>query len=105
MPFVLAMIVTMAWLPLLVRLGTRWLIVDQPGERKVHSVADSPGGRHAMALGVFVAAMLTVDLQAQDRWFLAAAAILVVFGVLDDRFDLDYRIKLIGQTAGRQHGG
>jgi len=48
-------------------------------------------------LGVFIAALLTVDLQAQDYRFLAAAAILVVFGVLDDRYDLDYRIKLIGQ--------
>jgi UDP-GlcNAc:undecaprenyl-phosphate GlcNAc-1-phosphate transferase len=97
MPFVLAMVVTMAWLPVLVRLGTRWLIVDQPGERKVHSVPIPRVGGLAMALGVFIAALLTVDLQAQDYWFLAAAAILVVFGVLDDRFDLDYRIKLIGQ--------
>lgn len=97
LPFVLAMVVTMALLPLLVRLGTRWLIVDQPGERKVHSMPIPRVGGVAMAVGVFIAALLTVDLQAQDYRFLAAAAILVVFGVLDDRYDLDYRIKLIGQ--------
>lgn len=96
-PFVLAMIVTMAWLPLLVRLGTRWLIVDQPGERKVHSIPIPRVGGVAMALGVFIAVVLTVNLQMQDRWFLAAAAVLVIFGVLDDRYDLDYRIKLLGQ--------
>jgi UDP-GlcNAc:undecaprenyl-phosphate/decaprenyl-phosphate GlcNAc-1-phosphate transferase len=96
-PFVLAMIVTMAWLPLLVRLGARWLIVDQPGERKVHSIPIPRVGGVAMALGVFIAVVLTVNLQMQDRWFLAAAAVLVIFGVLDDRFDLDYRIKLLGQ--------
>jgi UDP-GlcNAc:undecaprenyl-phosphate GlcNAc-1-phosphate transferase len=54
-------------------------------------------GGLAMAIGVFIAALIAIDLQAQDRWFLVAAAVLVTFGVMDDRFDLDYRIKLIGQ--------
>ena len=97
MPFVLAMVVTMACLPALVRLATRWLIVDQPGARKVHSVPVPRVGGIAMAVGVLAAALLTIDLQTQDRWFLAAAGVLVLFGALDDRFDLDYRIKLIGQ--------
>jgi UDP-GlcNAc:undecaprenyl-phosphate/decaprenyl-phosphate GlcNAc-1-phosphate transferase len=97
MPFVLAMVVTMACLPALVRLATRWLIVDQPGARKVHSVPVPRVGGIAMAVGVLVAALLTIDLQTPDRWFLAAAGVLVLFGALDDRFDLDYRIKLIGQ--------
>jgi UDP-GlcNAc:undecaprenyl-phosphate GlcNAc-1-phosphate transferase len=97
MPFVLAMVVTMACLPALVRLATRWLMVDQPGARKVHSIPVPRVGGIAMAVGVLVAALLTIDLQAQDRWFLAAAGVLVLFGALDDRFDLDYRIKLIGQ--------
>jgi UDP-GlcNAc:undecaprenyl-phosphate/decaprenyl-phosphate GlcNAc-1-phosphate transferase len=97
MPFVLAMVVTMACLPALARLATRWLMVDKPGVRKVHSVPVPRVGGVAMAAGVFIAALLTIDLQTQDRWFLAAAGVLVLFGALDDRFDLDYRIKLIGQ--------
>jgi UDP-GlcNAc:undecaprenyl-phosphate/decaprenyl-phosphate GlcNAc-1-phosphate transferase len=97
MPFVLAMVVTMACLPALARLATRWLMVDKPGVRKVHSVPVPRVGGVAMAAGVFIAALLTIDLQTQDRWFLAAAGVLVIFGALDDRFDLDYRIKLIGQ--------
>jgi UDP-GlcNAc:undecaprenyl-phosphate/decaprenyl-phosphate GlcNAc-1-phosphate transferase len=96
-PFVLAMVVTMGCLPLLARLAGRLLIVDQPGARKVHSVPIPRVGGVAMAVGVFVAALLAINLQGHDRWFLAAAAVLVIFGVLDDRFDLDYRIKLIGQ--------
>jgi UDP-GlcNAc:undecaprenyl-phosphate GlcNAc-1-phosphate transferase len=97
MPFVLAMVVTMACLPALVRLAMHWLMMDQPGARKVHSVPVPRVGGVAMAMGVLVAALLAIDLQAQDRWFLLAAAVLVVFGALDDRFDLDYRIKLVGQ--------
>jgi UDP-GlcNAc:undecaprenyl-phosphate/decaprenyl-phosphate GlcNAc-1-phosphate transferase len=97
MPFILAMVVTMATLPLLGKLAAKWLIVDQPGGRKVHSSPIPRVGGLAMVLGVLIAALLAIHLQAQDRWFLAAAAVLVAFGVVDDRFDLDYRIKFFGQ--------
>ncbi len=97
LPFILAMVVTMACLPMLVKMSARWLLVDQPGARKVHAVPIPRVGGVAMTIGVIVAAWLAIDLQAQDRWFLAAAAVLVIFGVLDDRLDLDYRIKLLGQ--------
>jgi UDP-GlcNAc:undecaprenyl-phosphate GlcNAc-1-phosphate transferase len=96
-PFVVAMVVTMAWLPVFVRFANKWRFVDQPGGRKVHSMPIPRVGGLAMGCGVFVAALLTIQLQAADRWFLAAAAVLIVFGALDDRFDLDYRIKLLGQ--------
>jgi UDP-GlcNAc:undecaprenyl-phosphate/decaprenyl-phosphate GlcNAc-1-phosphate transferase len=98
MPFIVAMIVAMAWLPLLVKVAAKWGIVDQPGGRKVHSAPIPRVGGLAMAIGVFVAALIAIDLQVQDRWFLGAAAVLVAFGALDDRFDLDYRVKLIGQV-------
>jgi UDP-GlcNAc:undecaprenyl-phosphate GlcNAc-1-phosphate transferase len=97
MPFIVAMIVAMAWLPLLAKVAAKWGIVDQPGKRKVHSAPIPRVGGLAMAIGVFVAALIAIDLQVQDRWFLGAAAVLVAFGALDDRFDLDYRVKLIGQ--------
>jgi UDP-GlcNAc:undecaprenyl-phosphate GlcNAc-1-phosphate transferase len=99
MSFILAMVVTMTWLPLLARLATKWLIVDQPGARKVHATPIPRIGGLAMAIGVFVAALISIDLQEQDRWFLVAAGVLVLFGVLDDRFDLDYRVKLVGQLV------
>jgi UDP-GlcNAc:undecaprenyl-phosphate GlcNAc-1-phosphate transferase len=97
LPFILAMVVTMAGLPVLVRLANRWLIVDQPGGRKVHTIPIPRVGGIAMACGVLVAALLTIHLQGADRWFLVAAGLLIVFGAIDDRFNLDYRIKLIGQ--------
>jgi UDP-GlcNAc:undecaprenyl-phosphate GlcNAc-1-phosphate transferase len=99
MSFVLAMLVTMISLPLLAKLATRWLIVDRPGVRKVHATPVPRIGGLAMASGVLAAALISIDLQPQDRWFLAAAGILVIFGVLDDRFDLHYRIKLMGQIV------
>jgi UDP-GlcNAc:undecaprenyl-phosphate GlcNAc-1-phosphate transferase len=97
LPFILAMIVTMAWLPVLVRYAAKFGVVDRPGARKVHSAAIPRVGGLAMTFGVMVAALLTIKLQTPDRWFLVAAATLVVFGAIDDRFDLDYRIKFCGQ--------
>jgi UDP-GlcNAc:undecaprenyl-phosphate GlcNAc-1-phosphate transferase len=98
MPFIIGMVVTMAWLPMFVRLANRWRIIDHPGARKVHSTPVPRVGGIAMAMGVLIAALVTMRLQPADIWFLVAAGVLIAFGVLDDRFDLDYRVKLIGQV-------
>jgi UDP-GlcNAc:undecaprenyl-phosphate GlcNAc-1-phosphate transferase len=93
------MVVTMVCLPGLVRLGRKWLMVDHPGARKVHAVAVPRVGGVAMACGVFIASVFSISLQTADIWFLVAAAVLTTFGGLDDRFDLDFRIKFVGQLA------
>jgi UDP-GlcNAc:undecaprenyl-phosphate/decaprenyl-phosphate GlcNAc-1-phosphate transferase len=97
MPFLLAMVVTMAWLPVFGRVATRWGIVDRPGHRKVHTTPIPRVGGLAMVIGVLVAALIVIPLEPNDRWFLVAAGVLAAFGAADDRFDLDYRIKLLGQ--------
>jgi UDP-GlcNAc:undecaprenyl-phosphate GlcNAc-1-phosphate transferase len=97
MPFLLAMVITIAVLPIFGRFAARWRVVDQPGLRKVHLAPVPRIGGVAMAIGVCVAALIGVPLEPADRYFLMAAGLLTVFGALDDRFDLDYRIKLVGQ--------
>jgi UDP-GlcNAc:undecaprenyl-phosphate GlcNAc-1-phosphate transferase len=97
MPFLLSMVVTIAWLPLLGRFGARWGIIDRPGARKVHTAPVPRIGGIAMFIGVMVAAVITLSLDARGQSFLLAAAVIALFGALDDRFDLDYRIKLAGQ--------
>jgi UDP-GlcNAc:undecaprenyl-phosphate GlcNAc-1-phosphate transferase len=97
MPFLLAMVVTMAWLPVFVRVATKWGIVDKPGARKVHAAPIPRVGGVAMIVGVLVAAVVVIPLGVQESCFLIAATMLAVFGALDDWLDLDYRIKLGGQ--------
>jgi UDP-GlcNAc:undecaprenyl-phosphate GlcNAc-1-phosphate transferase len=96
-PFLLAMVVTMMCLPVLGRVAAKWRIVDQPSERKVHTIPIPRVGGVAMAIGVLAAAIIVLPLEKPDRYFLAAAGVLALFGGLDDRFNLDYRIKIIGQ--------
>jgi len=97
MPFLLAMVVTIAWLPVLARVATRWGIVDKPGTRKVHAIPIPRIGGLAMIVGVLVAAIIVIPLDPNVQYFLIAAGVLAAFGAADDRFDLDYRIKLAGQ--------
>jgi UDP-GlcNAc:undecaprenyl-phosphate GlcNAc-1-phosphate transferase len=97
MPFLLAMVITMAWVPVFGRFATKWGIVDKPGTRKVHAAAIPRVGGLAMAMGVLIAAVVIIPLEPTSRSFLTAAMVLTLFGVLDDRFDLDYRLKLLGQ--------
>jgi UDP-GlcNAc:undecaprenyl-phosphate GlcNAc-1-phosphate transferase len=97
MPFLLGMVVTMACLPIFGRFATKWGIVDNPGVRKVHATPIPRIGGLAMLVGVLIAAITGIALESPDRYFLAAAVVLTAFGVWDDRFDLDYRIKFVGQ--------
>jgi UDP-GlcNAc:undecaprenyl-phosphate/decaprenyl-phosphate GlcNAc-1-phosphate transferase len=98
MPFLLAMVVTMAWLPVFARYATKWGIVDRPGARKVHAVPIPRVGGLAMIVGVLVAAMIVIPLDFRDKSFLVAAVLLALFGALDDRLDLNPFVKLGGQV-------
>jgi UDP-GlcNAc:undecaprenyl-phosphate GlcNAc-1-phosphate transferase len=97
MPFLLAMVVTIAWLPVFARFAGKWGIVDKPGARKVHALPIPRVGGLAMMMGVLVAAAIVIPLGFRDKSFLGAALLLALFGALDDRFDLNPKIKLAGQ--------
>lgn len=99
LPFVLSMAVAMSLLPMLVRVAGRLSIVDQPGDRKVHLTAIPRVGGIAMAVGVLASvSSLMPALMGPELGFLAGATILVAFGVADDRYNLDFRLKLLGQV-------
>jgi len=99
LPFIIAMALTMTGLPLLGRLAGKWRIVDHPGVRKIHSTPIPRVGGLAMAFAVLLAAVLSIHLAWPDIWFLIAAGVIVLFGAIDDRFDSDYRVKLVGQLT------
>lgn len=95
--FLIAMLVTMALIPPLMRVATRLQIVDVPNERKVHANAIPRVGGVAMAAGAILPLMFWMWSLPQVAGLLAGIAIILIFGVWDDRVDLDYRIKFAGQ--------
>ena len=96
--FILAMALTMALIPLLMRRAGAMHVLDAPAERKVHERPMPRVGGIAMAVGVAVPLLLWLRLRPAHRglrW--SSALIVLLFGVWDDRATLSPGIKFLGQ--------
>lgn len=74
-------------------------LVDRPGGRKTHNGDIPVVGGIAMFLGVVFGVGLLPMLGSSAGAFLAACAVLVTIGLIDDRFDLSPWTRLPGQIA------
>ncbi len=95
--FLVALVVTMALIPPLMRVAERLSVVDTPNERKVHTGAIPRIGGMAMVVGACVPIILWLPHNTTVMAFLSALLILLVFGAWDDSKELDYRLKFLGQ--------
>lgn len=95
--FIVAMFGTMALIPPLMRVAT-WLdIVDLPDPRKVHSRVIPRIGGIAMIVAAVALILLWAPYTKTVLWYLVGVAVIALFGVWDDRSQLDYRVKFLGQ--------
>ncbi|MEA5112578.1 MAG: MraY family glycosyltransferase [Geobacteraceae bacterium] len=88
---------TIALTPLLGNLAVRLQFVDIPDERKVHLRPIPRIGGIAMAVGALLPILYWLRDDLLVRSWLAGAAVLVVFGVIDDLRGLGPKAKLVGQ--------
>ncbi len=72
-------------------------MLDQPGERKIHTIAIPRCGGLGLALGAIIATLCFIDFEEKLVSFLGASLLIIVFGLLDDRFELSYKWKFLGQ--------
>ncbi|MHB8813675.1 MAG: glycosyltransferase family 4 protein [Steroidobacteraceae bacterium] len=93
----IAISITTACMPGLQRWALRVGLTDQPNARKVHTTPVPRVGGIAMAAGIVIPTLMAVHLNAVTIGFLAALLVLLAFGLWDDRCDLDYRLKFLGQ--------
>ncbi|MBI3926282.1 MAG: undecaprenyl/decaprenyl-phosphate alpha-N-acetylglucosaminyl 1-phosphate transferase [Armatimonadetes bacterium] len=109
--FSLAFLFTLLLTPLVKRLATRAGALDRPNARKVHKVPTPLWG----GLGVFIA--FVVALAGVLLWFdaftaslgpklwknllgmIVGGALIVMLGMIDDRFGMPAKVKLLGQLA------
>jgi UDP-GlcNAc:undecaprenyl-phosphate GlcNAc-1-phosphate transferase len=96
--FLVALSVTAALIPVLARWAPAIGLTDAPGPRKVHSAPVPRIGGLAMAAGVLFPTLLSVSLTPPVRGLLLGLAVLLLFGVWDDRVSLGYRAKFAGQV-------
>ena len=95
--FIVAMFGTMVLIPPIMRLAPRLNIVDLPDPRKVHSGAIPRIGGIAMIVSAMVLIFVWAPYTKTVLWYLVGVGVIAVFGVWDDRSELDYRVKFLGQ--------
>lgn len=97
--FLAAGAVAAALTPLTARFARAVGAVDEPRERGLSLRATPLLGGLAILAGVLVAAALFVDPGDEMRGILAGAVLITLVGAIDDRFELNPWVKLLGQIA------
>ncbi len=95
--FIVAMLLTMVLMPFVKQMGYRFQIVDIPNKRKVHTTPIPRIGGVAIVLGAAVPLIIWLELSTEIKGYLAGALVILVFGILDDRHELNYRLKFGAQ--------
>jgi UDP-GlcNAc:undecaprenyl-phosphate GlcNAc-1-phosphate transferase len=95
----ISMFITIALIPIFKSLAVRVNVMDIPNDRKVHSYPMPKSGGIAMALGVLAPIFFWVPTTEFVSAVLIGAGIIVLFGLIDDVINLEWKIKLSGQCA------
>lgn len=94
-----AVLLTTLLIPPFIKIALRVDMVDRPDPRKVHSQVIPRCGGLAVMLGTLLPFAFLVKTNAFLAGVLLGGLIILVIGVLDDLFDLDWRWKLAGQVV------
>ncbi|GAB3289701.1 UDP-N-acetylglucosamine--undecaprenyl-phosphate N-acetylglucosaminephosphotransferase [Pseudidiomarina andamanensis] len=73
-------------------------LFDKPCNRKQHNGAVPLIGGVAVFFGLAISLMVSSELELHSRLFLISAAMMVFIGMLDDKYDLSVRLRLVGQV-------
>jgi UDP-GlcNAc:undecaprenyl-phosphate GlcNAc-1-phosphate transferase len=95
--FVIALVVTMALIPPLVRVAARWRVLDDPASREVHTHPMPRVGGIAMVAGALLPLSLWLPMDSILVAYFMAVVVLLGFGVWDDRVGLGASTKLVRQ--------
>lgn len=99
--FALALFISTALVPVAIRYASALGLVDEPdGDRKIHVNPIPRCGGLAIIMAVFIPTLFWLGDVSSLSGFFIGAAIIAVSGFLDDRYDLDYKWKFIGQIIG-----
>lgn len=100
--FVVALCLSMVFMPLLIKHSARLGLVDDPTEdaRKLHGEVMPRSGGLAIVLATAFALLLVLPVDTSLATFLVASLVIIAFGVWDDRASLSPSKKLVGQMLG-----
>ena len=96
----LSFFITVVLIPLFSRAALRYNVgLDVPDARKIHGKPIPRAGGLAVSLGVFMSTVLWLPQSSFTRAYALGAAVIVVFGLLDDVRGLGFKTKFLAQAA------
>jgi len=95
--FIIALVVTMLLIPPVMKWADKIGAIDVPDARKVHTQAIPRVGGIAMVAGSVISILLLAELDQQVIAILAGFLVIWGFGLWDDKCDLNYKVKFLGQ--------
>jgi UDP-GlcNAc:undecaprenyl-phosphate GlcNAc-1-phosphate transferase len=96
-PVVTVFIITVVLILILRPLANKFNLVDKPDERKTHDGHIPLIGGIAIYLGTAITFQLFGLVDEQTKIVLLAGAFIVFIGMLDDKYDLPVRFRILGQ--------
>ncbi|RDH81024.1 MAG: hypothetical protein DIZ80_12945 [endosymbiont of Galathealinum brachiosum] len=95
--FIISLVVTMILIPPVMKWADKIGAIDIPDARKVHTQAIPRVGGIAMVAGSVISILLLAELNQQLIAILVGFIVIWAFGLWDDKCDLNYKIKFLGQ--------
>ncbi|MDD1782442.1 UDP-N-acetylglucosamine--undecaprenyl-phosphate N-acetylglucosaminephosphotransferase [Enterovibrio sp. ZSDZ35] len=81
------------------KVAKRINLVDKPNARKLHTGAIPLVGGVSIYCAIALTSVLYVDMTNDDWLYLACGAVLIGIGVLDDKFDISFKVRLFVQAG------
>lgn len=95
----LAMAISMAIIPLMMRLAPVVGMIDSPDHRKVHSTPIPRVGGLGIVIGALIPMLIWLPMTDLTIAIFIGASVLLVFGTWDDIAELGHYVKFVGQFA------
>ena len=96
-PFLLAALVSYILTPYIKKLAFIIGAIDKPDNRKVHKKIMPRLGGLAIYIAFMIAAVASLELTKDIVGILVGGSVIVIVGVLDDKYQLPAKVKLLGQ--------
>ncbi len=97
--FITSLFICMALIPPLQLNAGRWSFMDLPGGRKVHANPIPRIGGIAFGSAALLSIFFWVPQDPAVGPVLLSALVILAFGIWDDRANLNYKVKLVGQLV------
>ena len=96
---IVGLFVTMVLIPPLVGVSGRLRLVDHPDARKVHAGPIPRVGGIPIFVGVLLPLLIWAELDRSVLFYLIGGGLIVLFGIADDRYNLEFKWKFAGQVV------